>query len=197
MKVKFLERLGSWRSVANAARTTINMEAGEGEPTSKWKRRILMSEHSPIRKLIYSWSWSDLPFWVSVHLVRHKTGAEHFVGTQRSDRTGIDRNVIPQGAPVTHEEFDNAAAIMSTSKKRLCNQASDETIAAWKLFLDEVVQPNDPELYESCVPECVYRNGLCPEFKPCGYNQTPAFEVALKRYLTGFEHQVNKKTLIK
>ena len=197
MKVTFLERLGSWRAVANAARTTINMDAGEGEPSSRWKRRILMSEHSPIRKLIYSWNWVDLPFWVSVHIVRHKTGAEHFVGTQRSDRTGLDRNKIPQGAPVVHEEFDNVAAIISTSKKRLCTQASPETRKAWRMFLDDIVQSGDPELYESCVPECVYRNGLCPEFKSCGYNQSPEFEKALKRYLVGFEHQVNKKTLIK
>lgn len=197
MRVNFIEKLGSWRSVANAARTTINMEAGEGEPSSRWKRRILMSEHSPIRKMIYSWQWIDLPSWVSVHFVRHKIGAEHFVGTQRTDRTGSNRDNALQSAQVTHEEFDNVQALINMSRKRLCTQASPETRASWRLFLDEVVKENDPEVYVACVPECVYRNGLCPEFKPCGYNQKPEFEVALKKYIAGFENQINAKTLIK
>ena len=48
-----LKILGTWRDVANAARTTIGQEAGEGEPSSKWKRRMLLAEHSPIRKNSY------------------------------------------------------------------------------------------------------------------------------------------------
>jgi len=31
------------------------------------------------------------------------------------------------------------------------------------------------------VPECVYR-GFCPEFKSCGYVDTPAYAEAVKRY---------------
>ena len=60
-KVKFLKILGSWRDVANAARTTIRMAEGEKEPSPSWKKRILLAEHSPIRKLFVSWNWSDLP----------------------------------------------------------------------------------------------------------------------------------------
>ena len=197
MKVRFIEKLGSWRGVADAARTTINMDAGDKEPSSTWKRKMIMCEHSPIRKMIYSWKWTDLPSWVSVHLVRHKTGAEHFVGTQRSDRTGLNRDETPQGAFVVHEEFDNAQTIINTSRKRLCMQASPETREAWILFLDEVVKPNDPELYIGCVPECVYRNGLCPEYRTCGFNKTVGFEKQLKVYISGFENQINDKTLIK
>ena len=42
--IKFLRILGSWRAVADAARTTIRMPEGEGEPTPKWKKRILLAE---------------------------------------------------------------------------------------------------------------------------------------------------------
>lgn len=49
MNVKFLGKRGSWRDVADSARTTINKEAGEKEPSSNWKRRMLLCEHSPIR----------------------------------------------------------------------------------------------------------------------------------------------------
>lgn len=54
---------------------------------------MLLAEHSPIRKLIISWKWYDLLSWVSVHLVRHKFGVDHWVRTQRTDRTGIDRTI--------------------------------------------------------------------------------------------------------
>ena len=80
--LKFLNVIGTWRSVADAARTTIRMPEGTKEPSSKWKKTILLSEHSPIRKLMFSWKWTNLPYWVSVHFVRHKFGIEHFVSTQ-------------------------------------------------------------------------------------------------------------------
>ena len=60
-------------------------------PTAAWKKKILLAEHSPIRLMQFAWKWSDLPYWVSVHIVRHKIGIEHFVSTQRTDRTGVDR----------------------------------------------------------------------------------------------------------
>ncbi len=178
--IKFLRILGSWRAVADAARTTIRMPEGEGEPTPKWKKRILLAEHSPIRKLLVSWKWINLPYWVSVHFVRHKYGIEHFVSTQRTDRTGEDRTGARQDAPVEHECFANAAEVMFISRRRLCAQASPETRAAWKLVVDELAKA-EPELAECCVPECVYR-GFCPEFKSCGYAASEAFAEAVKKY---------------
>ena len=178
--IKFLKVLGDWRGVADAARTTIRRDEGEGEPSSKWKKRILLAEHSPIRKLCFNWKWLDLPYWVSVHFVRHKYGIEHFVSTQRTDRTGEDRNAKMQDAPVMHECFANPQAIMFISRRRLCNQASPETRAAWKLVVDEIAKV-EPELAACCVPECVYR-GFCPEFRPCGFCGTPAYEKMLAQY---------------
>ena len=178
--VKFLKTIGTWREVADAARTTIRREEGTKEPSSRWKKRILLSEHSPIRKLCFNWKWTGLPDWVSVHFVRHKFGIEHFVSTQRTDRTGEDRTGARQDAPVMHECFANAQSVMFISRRRLCSQASPETRAAWKLVVDEISK-YEPEVGECCVPECVYR-GFCPEFKPCGYCDTPAFQAALARY---------------
>ena len=179
-KIKFLKVKGTWREVADAARTTIRREEGEGEPSSRWKKRILLAEHSPIRKLCFNWKWIDLPYWVSVHFVRHKFGIEHFVSTQRTDRTGEDRNSKSQDAAVVHECFANAQAVMFISRRRLCGQASPETRAAWKAVVDEIAK-KEPEVASCCVPECVYR-GFCPEFKPCGYCGTPAWEKAVADY---------------
>jgi hypothetical protein len=180
MKIIGLTIRGTWREVADAARTTVGMEKGTGEPTAKWKRRMLLAEHSPIRLLTVRWKWQGLKYWVSVHFVRHKIGIEHFVRTQRTDRTGRDRDQIAQSAVVDHECLANAQAIISISRKRLCRQASPETQAAWREFLDTLAVP-EPELADVCVPECVYR-GFCPEIKCCGYCKTAAYQAAVLRY---------------
>ena len=180
--LKYLKVVGSWRDVADAARTTIRMPEGRKEPSSKWKKRILLAEHSPIRKLLVSWKWVNLPYWVSVHFVRHKYGIEHFVSTQRTDRTGEDRTSKTQDAAVEHECFANAAEVMFISRRRLCSQASPETRAAWKLVVDELAK-QEPELAACCVPDCVYR-GFCPEFTGCGFVNTPAYQEAVRKYRT-------------
>ena len=178
--LKFMKVRGTWREVADAARTTIRREEGTQEPGARWKKRLLLAEHSPIRKLCFSWKWLDLPYWVSVHLVRHKFGIEHFVSTQRSDRTGQDRAGARQDAPVMHECFADAQAVLSISRRRLCGQASPETRAAWRQVVDAIAE-KEPEVAACCVPECVYR-GFCPEFRPCGFCETPAFAEMLAKY---------------
>ncbi len=67
MKANLLSIKGTWREVADAARTTIGLEAGTGEPSSSWKRRMLLAEHSPIRLLHVKWKWRDLFWWVQTH----------------------------------------------------------------------------------------------------------------------------------
>ena len=168
--LRYLKILGNWRDVADAARTTIRMAEGKKEPSSKWKKRILLAEHSPIRKLLVGWKWGNLPYWVSVH----------FVSTQRTDRTGEDRTAKTQDAPVEHECFANAAEVMFISRRRLCAQASPETRAAWRMVVDGLAKV-EPELAACCVPECVYR-GFCPEFTSCGYAGTQAHAEAVRRY---------------
>lgn len=180
MRVKLLDVKGTWRSVADSARTTVGMEAGEKEPSSNWKRRMLLAEHSPIRKLQISWKWYDLLSWVSVHFVRHKYGIEHWVRSQRTDRTGVDRNELLQSTLVEHECEANAQAIINISRKRLCNKASKETRKAWLDFLNELGKI-EPELVLVCMPDCVYR-GWCYEYESCGYHKSQAFQEILKLY---------------
>ncbi|MCK9154744.1 MAG: thymidylate synthase ThyX [Paludibacteraceae bacterium] len=180
MIVENMKQKGTWREVADAARTTVHMEPGTNEPSYSWKKRMLLTEHSPIRKLVFNWKWKDLKYWVSVHLVRHKIGIEHFVRTQRSDRTGVNRDELPQGASVEHECEANAQAILFISRRRLCNQASLETRLAWKAVIEEIMKV-DPVLAECCVPECIYR-GVCPEIRTCGFSRTEEFKNRLQEY---------------
>ena len=180
MKVENLKIIGSWRDVKDAARTTVGLIPGDSDPPSYWKKRMLLAEHSPIRMLMVSWIWVDLPSWVSVHMVRHKIGIEHFVSTQRTDRTGVNRGELPQGALVRHKCIANAQAIITISRKRLCGQAAFLTQMAWAEFLISL-NKKEPELYEACVPECFYR-GFCPEFKSCGRGGVDFFKESLERY---------------
>ena len=183
MKISWLKTKGTWRSIADSARVTIGMESGIDEPSSTWKWRMLMCEHSPIRKLIVCWKWVELKYWVSVHFVRHKFGIEHWVRTQRSDRTGVDRDEVGQGALVEHECEADAQTVITISRKRLCRQASPETREAWQAVIASISK-QQPELARACAPDCIYR-GWCYEYKSCGYHLTPEYWVELDNYRGG------------
>ena len=183
MRAEFLKTKGTWREVGNSARTTINMENGDKEPSSMWKKRMIMAEHSPIRQISFKIKWYDLPYWVSVHFSRHFIGIIHWIRTQRSDRTGVDRDELPQGSFVEHEFEANTQAMIGISRKRLCNNASKKTKLAWIDALD-VIKEEEPEIFECCVPECVYR-GFCPEYKTCGYYKTDDYKNAIVKYRKG------------
>lgn len=178
--IDWSEYVDVWSKVKRAARTTISKD-GEGTyPSDSWKKTILLAEHSPIRKIRFSWKWKNLKSWVSVHFVRHKYGIEHWVTTQRSDRTGVNRDESPQSTPVSHECEANAQALIFISRRRLCGQASKETRQAWIEVKNEV-EKVDPVLASVMVPECIYR-GFCPEFKSCGYVDTEEYAQRLRAY---------------
>jgi hypothetical protein len=187
LKVNLLGIKGTWREVADAARTTIGKDAGEGEPSSLWKKRMLLAEHSPIRLLHIKWRWHDLLWWVQTHFTRHHVGVEWFVSTSRSDRTGVDRGTLGQNAPVNVEGEANAQAMIYISRKRLCFQASKETRETWKKLLFVIKDPQ-PELYKACVPDCIYR-GYCYEYNSCGFFRTETY----KKWLTEYREGINQK----
>ena len=154
-----------WKNVKNKCRTTVNKEYSDKEATEKFKKQLLISEHSPIRLLNVDWSWKDMKSFVSVHFSRHKW--ECFVSTQRSDRTGVNRDELPQGALVNMDGYANAQNLIDTARKRLCFQASPETRQAMCDLKKEITK-QESEIGNVLVPNCIYRMG-CPEFKSCGF----------------------------
>ena len=74
-KTEIIKVKGDWVEVVNDARATVGKEGLGKEPSEKFKRAILIAEHSPIRDLIVKWKWLAMPSWVSVHWVRHKNSA--------------------------------------------------------------------------------------------------------------------------
>ncbi len=129
---------------------------------------IYRCEHSPIRTQLFWIEMFDIPTYVSVHFVRHKVGVEHFVQSNRTDRGGSDD--LTRMAPVNHGMLVNAQALIQMARKRLCHKADERTREVMR-EVRKAVGLVDPELIPFMVPECVYRNGLCPELKPCGKTQ--------------------------
>ena len=133
----------------------------------EWKRKLLLCEHSPIRRGSISWKWDEIPYAISTHFVRHHEGVEKWVATEREDRTGVPREERSQMNPVMMEMEANIQALINISKKRLCTCADPTTRRYWEAVL-EAIKEYDEDIYWACVPECV-RDGGCPEYKPCGY----------------------------
>ncbi len=154
-----------WVNVKNKCRTTVNKTHTETYPTTKFKKQILISEHSPIRLLQFDWMWANIKSWCAGHWVRHRW--ESFVSTQREDRTGVPRSELSQDELVTFEGQANCQHLIDTWRKRLCCCASPETRQLAEDFKAELLCNEEPEIGAVLVPNCVYRNG-CPEFEPCG-----------------------------
>ena len=116
------------------------------------------------------------------HILQDITfGLEKFIKTQRTDRTGINRDELPQGALVDMELEANAQALINISRKRLCTQAAPETREVMQQIKDEVTK-KDKIVASAMVRDCIYRNGLCPEMQSCGYNKTEQFKKELEEY---------------
>lgn len=185
MNVTRINQIGGWKRVLNAARRTVGKEPLDKEPSDKFKKKILLAEHSPIRLLEYDWSWEEIKTWVTTHICRHHQGCEKFVHSQRGDRRelpeGLTRDDLAQGSLNDMDMTANAQAIINISRVRLCSCASKETREAWIAFLEKL-KNIDPILVSKCVPNCLYR-GFCPEFdRCCGYVNTEKFKKDLEQY---------------
>lgn len=156
-----------WTDVKNECRNTVNKETTNIEATENFKKKLLISEHSPIRLIKIKWKWRGIKSWISVHFARHWLGWDKWISTQRDDRTGIDRDKSPQDTPVNYDGEGNAQACINVARYRLCYQAHPQTrnyMEDFKITLRDY----EPELSNVLVPNCLYRCG-CSEFKTCGY----------------------------
>lgn len=159
--------IDDWRRVKNHCRTTDNKDFSEADATDTFKKKLLISEHSPIRLLEFDWSWKSIAYWVSTEWSRHKF--EKFISTQRDDRL-IDetpRGKKPQETPVNFDGYANMQNLIDAWRKRMCFMATPEARGLaedFKLALHET----HPIESDVLVPNCIYRMG-CPEFKTCGY----------------------------
>ena len=180
MKVE-ITRVTSWTDVLNAARFTWRKSLKSGNPSIKWKKKIIKAEHSPLRCLMFNIDFYDIPYYVSVHLVRH-VHSQPFVSSSRPDvnEENSPRSEQKKTDPVNMRLFLNAQEIIHISRARLCNKAEDETRKIWNEVIKEL-RKIEPELANACVPNCIYR-GFCPEFKSCGFVNSKLFQLKINDY---------------
>lgn len=84
-------------------------------------------------------------------------------------------------APQSMSLLLSAEEIINISRLRLCNCASKETREVWRDVVDKVGDV-DPALKDFCVPSCIFRGGICPELKSCGYINSGIGQLELERY---------------
>ena len=193
MKVTILDVFGSDRQVADAARTTIKMEDGHKLVTDAYMRKMYLCEHSPIRIKQFLILVEDIPYWIVMHFTRHKFGIEHWVSSQRDDRTGVPRENLSQDALVNWKFLVNAAEVVAISRKRRCTQAHKDTRNAWSAILAKLEEV-DWALVQACVPDCIYR-GWCYEYKSCNYHKTEHYTETLDKYreeVNGWDSQAQQ-----
>lgn len=161
-------KVTDWQRVVDAARFTQGKKGLGHEPSEKFKRQMIVSEHSPLRLLEFDIKVYNIPYCNMGHFVRH-VHAQPFVSTSRPDITGakISRHEMPQDAPVNMQLSVNAQEIINISRLRLCAKADVTTRKIWRNVI-EMLANIEPELADACVPQCVLR-GYCPEMKCCGY----------------------------
>jgi hypothetical protein len=160
------------RLVRRAAEMTTH-----GQPVKASLKSWYRCEHSPVRARLFWIEMHGIPSFVSVHLTRHKVGVEHFVQSMRDDRGGVGDEAVNRLTPVNHGMLVNAQAIITMGRKRLCYTSHKKTVAVWRKLRGEMANV-DEALVKYMVPECVYRNGICPEFSEC----KPGMAAVLEAY---------------
>lgn len=168
MKTEILKIKGDWQEVVDDCRATVAKPPLGREPSKAFKRSILISEHDPVRDLEVRFRWRDIPYWVAMHWKTHIWRSR--TNTQRTDRTGVARDELPQNNPVDLIGNANVQHTIDTWRKRLCKMAAPETrryAEDFKLALREV----EPEWSDVLVPNCIYRCG-CPEPNGCRWYET-------------------------
>lgn len=169
----------NWLDIKNACRQTVSMGDSKLEPTSEWKRKLLICRHSPLRIGSVLWKSEDVPFYVMGHIVRHNVGCTPFVSTSREDRTGIPRNERKQTDFVNMQMTANIEALINISERRLCTCADPTTRKYWEAVL-EAVKEYDEDIYFACVPQCVRCGGCVEPFSECNYYNSIFKDISLE-----------------
>lgn len=160
IEYEFLKSNDAWEDVLNDSRATVSKKALKKEPSKNFKKSILIAMHSTIRNLVIRWKWINIPSFCATHYSRHKF--EKYISTQRTDRTGIDRNKLTQDAPVTFTGVANVQHLIDMMAKRLCF-SSDPTTVKYAQSLKKELHNIEPEVSEVLVPACIMYGGCREE----------------------------------
>jgi hypothetical protein len=182
MKIE-ITPITNWMHVLNAARFTQRKSLIFKEPSDKFKKQMVIAEHSPLRALMFYIDMYDIPYYVAMHFRTHKLVHLPLVTTSRPD---IDGNMKPREEQLKAELVNmrlmiDAQEIIAISRVRLCNRAEKETNSIWNAVIEEL-RKIEPILADACVPNCIYR-GFCPEISSCKFNSTKTYASMHNAYI--------------
>ena len=169
MLTEIIKIKGDWEEVVDDCRMTVSKGGLGHEPSTAFKKAILISEHDPIRDIEVKFRWANMKYWIAMHWKTHIWRSR--TNTQRNDRQdNYDRDEEPQKHPVEFVGDANAQHLIDTMRKRLCYMAASET-REYAEDLKKTLLKVEPELSNVLVPNCVYRCG-CPENGKCKFFET-------------------------
>ena len=67
MKTKIIKVQIDWTEIKNQCRHTTNKEDTSVPATKDFIKKVLISEHSPIRLGRIKWSWDGIKSWIATH----------------------------------------------------------------------------------------------------------------------------------
>ena len=121
MKVLLIEypTKNDWVAFKRRALVTVGKDSNI-PPTIEMRQDFLEARHSPIRRLWFGFYLEGIPSWVATHLARH-VHAQPYIKSQRTDRTGVDRNKLPQDEPVDMILDVNAEELMAIERGKIAD----------------------------------------------------------------------------
>lgn len=174
----------AWKVARKVARKTVGKEDLNKEVSDQFKLKSCISEHSHIREVRFMIEFESIPVTTSQQFTRHRIATnsgdflhetinpadvEHYVTSQRPDRTGKERGILTDYICTS-----NIQGLIDMSKKRLCFNAEPTARKLWEQ-VKEQISILDPAVASVLVPSCVYR-GLCPEIEKCRYAESANFD---------------------
>lgn len=128
------------------------------------------SGHSPIRTQMFAIYCEDIPYSVCMQMRTHdKNGALFLIESGRPDTGSAKEH--GRNAPRKMFIMCNAQHLIDWSHKRMCTKAELKTREFFSLLKNEI-EKVDESLANHLEPMCLYRGGICGEFKPCGFNHS-------------------------
>lgn len=166
MDLDFID-VDGWDWAFKAALTTVHKSPLYIQPTSNWKTKMLIAEHSPIREVKIRFKFKSIKRWIADQLVRHNVGVNNYMGTGRPDRGNVPRSEQTMEMETMLMQSHNAQSFIREAQTRLCvGCVSTDTRHLMENLVKEVGKTN-PEVASVCVPPCVYRHGCKEAFTTC------------------------------
>lgn len=160
--------LSDAKTARRLARNTQWLADNDELPTVAQFEEWLHAEESQLDAYPVVVLMEGIPYFASVHLVRHHVGVTHYVSSQRRFENRAD---APQGALVNHAMVLNPRALISISRKRLCVKADKATSAIWYAVRAAFANHEDQYMQaisKAMMADCLYRGHVCHQRNGCG-----------------------------